>query len=686
MTHALCRWRPAATLALLLIGLGSCLQPAPRRLQAAEEKGAEVSSGEMRLFDSVRYLAGDDLEGRGVGTKGLNLAADYIASQFEQLGLKTKLFDGSPFQKFQMTTGTELGEVNRAALVGPPAPGQTEAAKIDLQLGKDFNPLAIGGSGKLDLPLVFVGYGITGKQEEYDDYAGINVEGKAVIILRHEPEQANPHSAFNGTRHSDHAPFARKLSNAYEHGAAAVIFCTDEFDIQKSVAQRAKRWQETIDELSAAQAKFKLIESPTREQLEAHRLEVEKLLDQIRDQGQKLQEEFDPLLGFRGAGPGGDAQRVPALYCRREVVDRIVKTATGDDLAALERQIDHDLKPRSRELTGWKLQGEINVLRQEAEVKNVVAVLEGEGPHADETIVIGAHYDHLGLGGEGSLAPGSKEVHNGADDNASGAAALVEVARRLATRDKKLPRRIAFIAFTGEESGLIGSARYCRDPLIPLDETIAMLNMDMVGRLTDDKLIIQGVDTATEFAPLIDGLNERYAFKLTKQPGGFGPSDHSSFYAKKVPVMHFFTGTHSDYHRPSDDYDKINLEGMRRVADMVADAAVQLAEADEPPHYLETKAPAARGGGGDRPYFGSIPDFSQDQPGYALTGVTKDSPAEKAGLKGGDIIIRLGESKIGNLEDFDSALRKFKAGDKAPVVVKRGKEEVKLEVVLEPPR
>jgi membrane-associated protease RseP (regulator of RpoE activity) len=213
-----------------------------------------------------------------------------------------------------------------------------------------------------------------------------------------------------------------------------------------------------------------------------------------------------------------------------------------------------------------------------------------------------------------------------------------------------------------------------------------MLNMDMVGRLNEDKLIIQGVDTATEFAPLIDGLNERYGFKLTKQPGGFGPSDHSSFYAKKVPVMHFFTGTHSDYHRPSDDYDKINLPGMRRVAEMVADAAVQLAEADERPHYLQTKAPAAGGGGGDRPYFGSIPDFSQDQPGYALTGVTKDGPAEKAGLKAGDIIIRLGESKIGNLEDFDSALRKFKAGDKAPVVVKRGDEEVKLEVILEAPR
>ncbi|HUY87408.1 MAG TPA: M20/M25/M40 family metallo-hydrolase [Pirellulales bacterium] len=674
----------AAVLAYLcLVGLAAW--PASL-LVAAEEKSTAAASAETRLFDSVRYLASDELEGRGVGSQGLNQAADYLAGQFAALGLKTQLFDGGPFQKFSMTTGTELGPVNRAAFVGPTAADKPDGQKIELQLGKDFNPLAIGGSGKLDLPLAFVGYGITGKAEEYDDYAGINVEGKAVIILRHEPEQANPHSVFNGTRHSAHAPFIRKLSNAHEHGAAAVIFCTDDFDIQKTVGQLAKRWQESIDELTAAQAKFKEIEKPTREQLEAHRLEVEKLLDRIRDQGDKLQEEFNPLLGFRDAGPGGESQRAPALYCRRETLDKIVKAACGEDLAALERKIDLDLKPHSLDLKGWRLQGEISVIRQEAEVKNVVAVLEGEGPHADETIVIGAHYDHLGRGGEGSLAPGVKEIHNGADDNASGAAALVEVARRLATREKKLPRRIVFIAFTGEERGLIGSARYCRDPLYPLENTIAMLNMDMVGRLQDDKLVIQGVDTATEFAPLIDGLNERYGFKLTKQPGGFGPSDHASFYAKKVPVMHFFTGTHSDYHRPSDDYDKINLEGMLRVAEMVADTAVQLAEADERPHYLETKPPAAGGGGGDRPYFGSIPDFSQDQPGYALTGVTKGSPAEKAGLKGGDIILQLGESKIGNLEDFDSALRKFKAGDKAPVVVKRGKEELKFEVVLEPPR
>jgi membrane-associated protease RseP (regulator of RpoE activity) len=355
-------------------------------------------------------------------------------------------------------------------------------------------------------------------------------------------------------------------------------------------------------------------------------------------------------------------------------------------LVGIEEQIDEDLKPRSGELTGWKISGEVAIKRTEAEVKNVIAVLEGEGPLADETVVVGAHYDHLGFGGAGSFVPDVKEIHNGADDNASGTAALLEVARQLAARGEKLKRRVVFIAFTAEERGLIGSARYMRSPLVPAEATVAMLNMDMVGRLNDEKLIVQGVDTATEFNAIVDRLNEEAGFKITKQPGGFGPSDHSTFYAKKVPVMHFFTGTHKDYHRPSDDADKLNVDGMRRVSKLVADVAAELADAESRPTYIETAPPAVAGGGGDRPYFGSIPDFSQDQPGYALTGVTKGGPAERAGIQAGDIIIQLGESKIGNLEDFDSALRKFKAGDRAPVIVRRGEEEVKVEVTLDPPR
>jgi hypothetical protein len=653
----------------------------------AAENAADVRATEGRLYDAVKYLASDDLEGRGVGTKGLDRAAEFIAEQFAATGLNTSLIDGGPFQKFSMVVATEQGEPNRLTLLGPSSAEQPAGQTIELKLGAEFNPLAIGGSGKFDLPLVFAGYGITAKDEGYDDYAGINVEGKAVFLLRHEPEQNNPHSPFNGTEHSQHAPFTRKVSNAYQHGAAAVIFCNDEFDLKKNLGQRVKRWQAAIDELSASQAKFKEIASPTLEQIEAQRQQVEKLVKEISSQNGKVAGEYDPLLPFSGAGQGDEAHKIPVVFCRRALIDPIFKAALGKTLEVVEKQIDVGPAQCSAELAGWRLQGEITVNRREAEVKNVVAVLEGEGPHADETIVVGAHYDHLGLGGDGSLAGGVKEVHNGADDNASGTADLIEVARRLASRPEKLPRRVVFLAFTGEERGLVGSARYCRNPLFPLDKTIAMLNMDMVGRLTDDKLVIQGVDTATEFGPLIDQLTDRYGFKVTKQPGGFGPSDHASFYPHKVPVMHFFTGTHSDYHRPSDDYDKINLPGMRRVAEMVADAVVQLAELGERPHYQVVKTGRrGPGRGGDRPYFGSIPDFTSDEPGYHLGGVSPDSPADKGGLLKGDAIVKLGDYKVGNLEDFDGALRKYKAGDKVPVIVKRDGQELTLEVTLDPPK
>jgi hypothetical protein len=656
----------------------------PALARAADDEQA----AEHRLLESAKFLASDALEGRGVGTQGLDLAADYLARQFREAGLKTDLYDGSPFQKFKMTTGASLGPNNRLTLVGPAAVDGKDPRRIELKLGEQFNPLAIGGSGKFDLPLVFVGYGITGKEEKYDDYANIDVQGKAVIVLRHEPEQANPHSAFEGTNNSRHAPYNRKLSNAYEHGAAAVIFCTDDFDIRKNVSQLRKRWQAAVEAMTEEDRKFKAIAKPSDDDWKAYESSVQKAADDIQKFAGQIQKAQDPLLGFDGAGPEmADGRNFPVLFCRRSVLDAVLQSAAGATLAQLEKEIDNGPTPKSRVLTGWRVVGETSVERQEVEVKNVVGVLEGEGTHADESIVLGAHYDHLGMGGAGSAAPRVHEIHNGADDNASGTSVLVEVARHLAGRGKKLPRRLVFIAFTGEERGLIGSARYVRNPLFPLASTVAMLNMDMVGRLQDQKLIVHGTGTASEFDGLADRFGKQFGFQVTKKPSGFGPSDHSSFYGAKVPVLFFFTGSHKDYHRPSDDVDKLNVAGMRRVGDLVADVAIALAEAPDRPHYQEVQGGGETlGGGGDRPYFGSIPDFAQEEPGYALTGVTKGGPAERAGIKAGDIIIQFGDSKIGNLEDFDSALRKFKAGDKVPVVVKRGAQPVKLEVTLDPPR
>jgi hypothetical protein len=669
------------------IVLAAALLAAGLPLGIAIAGGDETATVEARLSDAVKYLSSDELEGRGIGTKGLNRAADFVAEQFREIGLKIGVVDGGPFQKFTMTTGSTLGKPNTLALVGPPATPDGPPRRIELALDETFNPLAVGGSGKFDLPLVFVGYGITAPDEKYDDYDGVDVKDKAVVVLRHEPQQDNPHSTFEGTRNSRYAAFRRKVSNAYEHGAAAVIFCNDDHDVQQKVADVRKRWQVAVDELSAVNAKFKEIAEPSPDDVRKHEETIGKLADDVQKYADQLQASRDPLLPFEGAGANdGESRDFPVLACQRGVLDEAVQAALGTTLAKLEEEIDKGPTPQSRELTGWRAQGQTTVLRDETEVKNVIGILEGEGPHADETIVVGAHYDHLGMGGPGSAAPGVTEIHNGADDNASGTTVLVEVARQLAAREKKLPRRIVFIAFTGEERGLVGSARYVRNPLFPLDSTVAMLNLDMVGRLTDEKLIVHGTGTATEFDALVDRFGKEFGFQVTKQASGFGPSDHSSFYGAKVPVLFFFTGSHKDYHRPSDDVDKLNVAGMRRVGEMVAQVAVTLAEAEGRPQYQEVKGGSQLGGGGDRPYFGSIPDFAGSEPGYALSGVTKGGPADRGGIKAGDVIVKFGESKVGNLEDFDSGLRKFKAGDKVPVVVKREGKEETLEVTLDPPR
>lgn len=738
---------------------------------------AEVAAA-SRAQEAIKYLASDELEGRGPGTKGLDLAADYLAAEFKELGLKTELYGGTPFQTFTMNVGAELGKRNTLALVGP-AGADGKPQRIELKLGVDYTPLSLGGSGKIDVPLVFAGYGITAKETEakaaaahgdphadphaanphappnphaanphatptkkgdktppakpqegegaakpkaeakpqvtpdaaaaaqaahaaaeakepakleekviYDDYAALDVKGKCVVVLRHQPQQGNPHGLLPAIPSSPYAPFTRKLANAYEHGAAAVVFVTSDYDTKNRIEAQRKRWQEAVDELVAAKDKFAKIKKPSTEQLDTYREDIEEIAQNILDHGKKLHEERDALLGFQAAGGSGEPTRLPAVHVRRAVIDRLLAGLGKPNLATIEKQIDAKPAPESFPLDGWRIEGEIDVVRKEAEVKNVIAVLEGDGPLADETVVVGAHYDHLGLGGEGSFVPNAKEIHNGADDNASGTTALLEIARNLAGREKKPSRRIVFMAFTGEERGLIGSARYCKEPLFSLDKTVAMLNLDMVGRLTDDKLIIQGGDTAKEFTPLVDKLNaDKYKLKITHNGGGFGPSDHSSFYAKKVPVMHFFTGLHNDYHRPSDDSEKVNAAGLVRVADLVADVAYGLATAPERPTYLESTASGpTMNRGGDRPYFGSIPDFAQSEPGYGISGVTKASPADKGGLKGGDVIVKLGDTKVANLDDFDAALRKFKAGDKVPVVVKRDGKDVTLTVTLGAPR
>jgi len=321
--------------------------------------------------------------------------------------------------------------------------------------------------------------------------------------------------------------------------------------------------------------------------------------------------------------------------------------------------------------------------------RNVVGLLPGSDPVLrDQVIVVGAHYDHLGGGAFGALDPDSTgKVHNGADDNASGVAAIINLAHRMAT--DRPARTIVFVAFSGEELGLLGSAYYVRQPAVPLAKTMAMINFDMVGRLRNDKLIIYGTETATEFTPLLDSINKSFRFDLKMRGDGYGPSDQSAFYAVKKPVLHFFTDLHEDYHRTTDDWQKINVAGMLKVTDFAAALLRELADRPTPLTFVDQPSPHAQAltaGQVQTPgygaYLGTVPDMAGDEGGVKLSGVRAGSPAEKAGLQRDDVITRIGDMPISDLQAMTDALRAHKPGDVVPITVQRDGKPLTVTVTL----
>lgn len=335
-----------------------------------------------------------------------------------------------------------------------------------------------------------------------------------------------------------------------------------------------------------------------------------------------------------------------------------------------------------------------DVRETRADARNVVAVLPGAHPTLrDEYVIVGAHYDHLGLGGEGSLAPDSRAVHNGADDNASGTAAVIEIARAL-SQGSRPDRSVLFLAFTGEEKGLWGASHFVGDPTVDLDDAVAMLNLDMVGRVVDDAVTVFGVGTAEEWDEIVDAANASLTDPLavSKSPDGDGPSDHAAFYGRGLPVLHFFSNTHPDYHRPTDDWPKINGDGIERVAELTTQVVRRLGEAEPEPVVLtasrpEPRAPAPSATSGSRsggygPYLGTIPDMTPRDHGLRLTGVREGSPAEEGGLRAGDVVVEFGGREITDIYAYTYALRDHAPGDEVEIVVERDGERVTLTVVL----
>jgi aminopeptidase YwaD len=490
--------------------------------------------------------------------------------------------------------------------------------KNTLKFNGDFTVLSYSENAKIKSEIIFVGYGLDIQKDslKWNDYSDVNVKGKWVLIMRGYPEMEKSNSRF-----FDYGNDYDKVEIAKGKGAIGVI----------------------------------LVSPPAMDN----------------------DDNLIPLRNERNSQRSG----LPVVQIKRKFAD-LIMAKSGKTVEAIEKEIDSSLKPITFD-TKVKADIKTEVIYIPVQTENVVAYLEGSDPALkSEYIVLGAHLDHLGFGGpgSGSRKPDTTAIHNGADDNASGVATLLEIAQFLASKKDSLKRSILFIAFSGEELGLIGSQYYVNNPLLDLKKDMAMLNFDMVGRLNKNTraLTLSGTGTAKEWDSILNEYQKKSDMKFEYSKDGFGSSDHSSFYSRKIPVIHFFTGTHEDYHTPSDDADLIDYKGQEEVSKLASQLAFQLASQINDLTFQESGSNNKESSRVNlKVTLGIMPGFgNEDIAGLKVEGVTKDKPAFKAGLHVGDIILALNGEKISNIYDYMDKLKKYKPGDVITATVKRGDKEM----------
>jgi peptidase M28-like protein/PDZ domain-containing protein/PA domain-containing protein len=578
---------------------------------------APAPSATEEILRHVQRLASAEFTGRGVDTPGIKLARDYIVGEFAKDGLRPGGDNSGYLQEFDVAVGVEIKQPSSLTL----------GSNLELVLNDDWTPLGLSANGAADAPLVFAGYGISAKDQGYDDYDGVDVKGKVVLVLRYEPPPRDSKSPFRkAPNYSSHATLRSKANNAREHGALAMI-----------------------------------------------------LVDVNQGDDEKNQ-----LVSTRGSLARGGESLI-AVQVKARTVEKFLD-GHGIKLKALKEKIDREGKPASMALprASARIQVTLQEIRERAE--NVIGVLPGADPAvADQNIVIGAHYDHLGFGHFGAVNPSTAgQIHHGADDNASGTAVLLDLARRLSRLPAKPARTIIFVAFSAEELGLFGS-RHFVERLTSIAATKAMVNLDMVGRLRDNRLTVFGARSGANLSDLIAASAANLGLEI-RQSDDVGRSDHMSFYNKKIPALHFSTGMHEDYHRPSDTFEKLNIDGMARISDLALLVLMNLADAKQPVNFvsLPSRPPSEHSEERStiRVYLGTTPDYGADSQGVRLAGVADDSPAARAGLRAGDVIIKLAGAKIQNIDDLTGALSSRKPGDEVEIVILRMNQPLSLTATL----
>ncbi len=473
---------------------------------------------EGRYLEHVRHLASPLMQGRAAGSPELEQAAEYIAGEFRQMGLRPPPSAGY-YQVFAIAVNTELGPDNHLVW-------SRRGERHELAIRRDFLPLTLSGKGRVVGRVVFAGYGISAREYGYDDYAPIDVRNRIVLLLRHEPQEFDRDSIFAGKTYTEHAQLYTKVLNAGEHGARAVLLVND-----------------------------------------------------TRQHG-GLAGNFTEFSPYPGPAPAG----VPAFHISAAVARQWFALA-GKDFDTVQERINRGLEPAS---FAWPEEFRVSlrssVQSRRRKVRNVVAWLPGR---TAEYVILGAHYDHIGHGEQFSLAPNSAgTVHPGADDNASGVAGLIELARWFARRPP-MRRGLLFLAFSAEEEGLLGSIHYVRHPVLPLKRAVAMINLDMIGRIRNRRVYVGGGHTGTTLLrALQDHLDDTTLRIDLSESAGYGSSDHTAFTAHEVPVLFFFSGLHGDYHRPGDTWDKIRAREAVELLSYIAAVVTELAESSDRPGFV----------------------------------------------------------------------------------------------------
>jgi hypothetical protein len=565
------------------------------------------------LKKDVSFLASDSLKGRKPGTPESFVAAGYIRDQFSAAGLKLIGFKG--FQYFDITTDVATGNNNSFIYNG-----------LDAKLQTDFIPLAFSGNGTVDTTLVFAGFGFDinieedpdGKAFRWSDFSGLDVRGKWVMIMRGDPEPDSANTPF-----LNFSELRSKILTLKDKGAAGALVVTP-----RSVEKEDK---------------------------------------------------LMPLVSENNDITAG----IPVIHVTREFANKLLAFSERN-IDTLEQTIIRTKKTISFETT-VRINATTDLVQKQARAANVVAMLEGADEQLrNEYLVIGAHYDHLGMGGpgSGSRMPDTVAVHNGADDNASGTAMVMALARQLASERQKIRRSIIFVAFSAEEMGLLGSKYFVNHPPVDIKSIKAMFNFDMVGRFDkeNNSISVSGTGTSVESDTLLRLLETGLPFKVVHSPDGYGPSDHAAFYSSNIPVFYFNTGVHTDYHTPFDDTEKLDFETQKIVGDFAASVVLSVDSRVLPLTFRESgkKESAGRSGRKLKVTLGIMPDFAgTEKSGLRIDGVTKEGPADKGGMKKGDIIVAINGMKVGNIYEYMSRLQKLKHGMTVNVeVVREGKPQI----------